>query len=299
MAPAVSIVVPTYNRAATLERAVRSALEQTHADLEVVVSDNASTDGTAALLQRLAAADPRVRVVRHAANHGMVANIAGAASLARGDHVMLLADDDWLAPRCVEAALAALRARPGAAGAVAAVTYVRDGATVAAGGLRAIEARAGARRVWDYFARVGADRGNTWIYALMPRAVVAALSPPRNVLGFDWLRVAEVAFLGPIALVDEPLVFRELGGTSESTRRNVSESRLPALHARLPHLVIAAEVLADIGWRSPVYAPLGRRRRLALAAACAASVPARNLPHVVFHLAPRALQERGGRRNGA
>lgn len=292
MPPAVSIAIPTYNRATTLERALRSALEQTHTDLEVLVSDNASTDDTAALLERVAAVDPRVRVVRHATNRGMVANIAAAASLARGDHVMLLADDDWLAPRCVEAALGALRARPGAAGAVAGVTYVRDGTPVATGGLRAIDARDGARRVREYFACVGADRGNTWIYALMPRAVVAALSPPRNVLGFDWLRVAEAAFLGPIALVDEPLVFRELGGTSESTRRNVSESRLPALHARLPHLVIAAEVLADIGWRSPVYAPLGGPRRLALAGACAASVPARNLRHVVFHLAPRALQQR-------
>ena len=298
MPPAVSIAIPTYNRATTLERALRSALEQTHTDLEVLVSDNASTDDTAALLERVAAGDPRLRVVRHAANRGMVGNIAAAASLARGDHVMLLADDDWLAPRCVEAALGALRARPGAAGAVAGVTYVRDGTPVAAGGLRAIDARDGARRVWEYFARVGADRGNTWIYALMPRAVVAALSPPRNVLGFDWLRVAEVAFLGPIALVDEPLVFRELGGTSESTQRNVAESRLPALHARVPHLVIAAAVLADLGWRSPVYAPLGRPRRLALAAACAASVPARNLRHVAFHLAPRALQERR-RRSGS
>ncbi len=84
MPPSVSIAIPTYNRAATLERAVRSALGQTHADLEVVVSDNASTDGTPELLRRLAASDPRLRSVRQDANHGMVANLNAAAALRAG-----------------------------------------------------------------------------------------------------------------------------------------------------------------------------------------------------------------------
>jgi glycosyltransferase involved in cell wall biosynthesis len=296
MPPAVSIAIPTYNRVATLERAVRSALHQTHADLEVVVSDNASTDGTTELLARLGASDARLRAVRQDANHGMVANLNAAGALAHGDHVMLLSDDDWLAPRCVEATLGALRAHPGAVSALGRVTYVRDGEPVPAGGPAALLAGDGAQRVRDYFAAVGADRGNSWIYGLTPRALLAELAPMRNVLAFDWLRVAELAYLGPIVLVDEPLIFRELGGTSESTVRNVRESRLPTLHAKLPHLVIAGNVLAAIGWRSPVYAPLGRRRRLRLAAACAAAVPGRNLRHVLFHLAPPALQGRWQRR---
>ena len=114
----------------------------------------------------------------------------------------------------------------------------------------------------------------------------------RNVLGFDWPRVAELAFLGNFAVVPEPLIFRELGGTSDSTARNVRETGLPALQARLPHFVIAGHVLREIGWRSRVYAPLGRRRRLRLALSCAIGVPRRNLRHVLFHLAPGALQRR-------
>ena len=292
MPPAVSIAIPTYNRAATLERAVRSALGQTHADLEVVVSDNASTDGTADLLARLAAEDPRVRSVRQPANTGMVDNLNAAAALARGDHAMLLADDDWLAPRCVEASLAALRATDGAVSALGRVTYVRAGAPTEAGQVRPLLGTGGEARVRDYFASVECDHGNTWLYGIAPRARLAALPPMRNVLGFDWLRVAELAFLGKIAVVDEPLVFRELGGASESTERNVRESRLPALHAKLPHLVIASHVAREIGWRSPVYAPLGRTDRLRLAAVCAAGIPCRNLRHALFHLAPRSVQRR-------
>jgi glycosyltransferase involved in cell wall biosynthesis len=290
--PAVSVAIPTFNRRDTLRRAVDSALAQTFEDLEVVVSDNGSTDGTAELLAELARADDRVRVVRQPSNVGMVANLDAAARLAEGRHVMLLADDDWLAPRCVAASLSALEAEPGLAGALGRVAYMREGTEVPAGQPTPLRAADPGRRVRDYFAAVGRDHGNSWLYALTRRELVQALPPLRNVLGFDWLRVAEIAFAGKIAVLDETLIFRELGGTSETTARNVRESGLPALHAKAPHLAIAREVLADVGWRSPAYSPLGRARRLTLAAACAAGVPARNLQHVAFHLAPAGLQRR-------
>jgi glycosyltransferase involved in cell wall biosynthesis len=290
--PAVSVAIPTFNRRHTLQRAVESVLAQTHHDLEVVVSDNASTDGTAELLGELVRRDARVRVVRQPANLGMVGNLDAALRLADGEHAMLLCDDDWLAPRCVELALASLAAAPERAAALGRVGYVRDGEPVAAGQPVALAAADPARRVRDYFAAVGRDHGNSWFYALARRDRLRAASPLRNVLGFDWLHVAELAFSGPIEVLEETLLFRELGGTSETTARNVRESRLPALQAKVPHFAIARQALADIGWRSPVYAPLGRRRRLALAAACAASVPVRNARHVAFHLAPAAVQRR-------
>jgi glycosyltransferase involved in cell wall biosynthesis len=290
--PAVTVAIPTFNRRGTLRRAVESALGQTHGDLEVVVSDNASTDGSGELLDELARADARVRVVHQPRNSGMVANLDAAARLARGDSVMLLADDDWLAPDCVGTALARLAAAPAAAAAIGRVVYLRDGAELDRGQPVALTAGDPSRRVRDYFAAVGRDQGNSWLYALTRRAVLDRLSPMRNVLGFDWLRVAELAFAGPIELVPTPSIYREAGGVSETTARNVRESGLPALHAKAPHLAIAREVLAEIGWRSPVYASLSRPRRLALATACAAGVPLRNAPHVLFHLAPAAVQRR-------
>ncbi len=291
MLPLVTIAIPTYNRVATLGRAVESALAQTHENVDVLVGDDGSDDGSAELLAGLAARDERVRVVGRSRNIGMVANMDATLHGGRGEFVMLLADDDWLAPRCVEATLAELRAHPAAAGALGRVAYMRDGAEVAAGNPIALTDPQPARRVRRYFDAVNDDHGNSWLYALMPQAVVRRLSPMRNVLAFDWLHVAEVAFAGEIRMLDETLLHRELGGVSETTARNVSASGLPALHARVPHLVIAREVLADIGWRSPVYEPLGRRR-LGLAAACAASIPRRNARHVLFHLAPAALQRR-------
>jgi len=141
-----------------------------------------------------------------------------------------------------------------------------------------------------FFEQVGDDASP--FYGLMRRSVVARLPPMRNVLGFDWLRLAELAFLGRIVIVPETSLYRELGGASTDMSSNVRSAGLPAAQAKVPHLVMAAETLRDIGWRDNVYAPLGRARRAALAATCAAAIPRRNARHVLFHLAPAALQRR-------
>lgn len=112
--PLVSIVVPTFNRVAMLREAVESALAQRHPELEVVVSDNASEDGTreAALAWR---ADPRFRYHRNATNLGMVANWRRAVfEHARGDWFLILSDDDRLLdPDYLSKAMALVREHPG------------------------------------------------------------------------------------------------------------------------------------------------------------------------------------------
>jgi glycosyltransferase involved in cell wall biosynthesis len=59
--PRVSVGMPAYNQDTTVVRAIESVTGQTLRDLELIVSDNASTDATGALCRRLAAGDPRIR----------------------------------------------------------------------------------------------------------------------------------------------------------------------------------------------------------------------------------------------
>ncbi|ELY42001.1 glycosyltransferase family 2 protein [Natronorubrum tibetense] len=90
----VSVIIPTYNRATTLPRAIDSALAQTVDDLEVVVVDDGSTDDTDSVLAEYD--DPRVRPVVHATNQG--ANVARNTGIdhARGEYVAFLdSDDEW------------------------------------------------------------------------------------------------------------------------------------------------------------------------------------------------------------
>ena len=99
--PLVSVCLPTYNGVSRVEAVVRSVLAQDHADLELVISDNASTDGTEELCRSLAAEDPRIVYHRNPVNVGLLNNFIGAGRLARGEFFRWVGDDDWLAPNCL------------------------------------------------------------------------------------------------------------------------------------------------------------------------------------------------------
>jgi glycosyltransferase involved in cell wall biosynthesis len=93
--PKVSVVIPTHNRAGLLGRAVRSVLSQTFQDLEVLITDDASTDGTRDMVSRLG--DSRVRYLAHDVNKGVAAARNTALAQASGEFLAFLDDDDeWL-----------------------------------------------------------------------------------------------------------------------------------------------------------------------------------------------------------
>jgi len=261
----VSIGIPTFNRAATLERALRSALDQTHRRLEVVVSDQASSDGTEALCRALAAEDDRIRYLRHATNAGgSTANFNLLGRELRGEYAMLLADDDWLDPAYVERCLAELEADPCCAVAYGRACYFDGERHVADGVVHDHREDDPAARVRAYFRTVD---DNGVMYGLMRGEVLRAALPMPNALGNDWLLMGRVATRGTIATLDDVHVNRAVGGTSASTEKIADAFGVSRLQARLPHVTIAWQVLADIGGRSPSFEPLPARRRIALAAA--------------------------------
>lgn len=98
--PKVTIAIPTYNRADFLRQALDSALAQSYPNIEVVVSDNASTDGTANLLASYC--DPRLVCLHQERNLGMVTNWNACLSAASGDFFLLLSDDDLLYPSAIQ-----------------------------------------------------------------------------------------------------------------------------------------------------------------------------------------------------
>jgi len=98
--PLVSIGLPTFNRRSFFQRALESTLQQTYLNLQVVVSDNNSTDETVALLDTID--DPRVTILRQPANIGMMPNWNACLNAARGEFFLLLSDDDYLQPTAIE-----------------------------------------------------------------------------------------------------------------------------------------------------------------------------------------------------
>jgi len=106
--PRVSVVIPTFNRAAFLPSAARSALGQTLRDIEVIIVDDGSSDDTPQVVEELRRDDPRVRSVRQDQRGLSAARNAGLEQV-RGGQVAFLDDDDLWVPH----ALARLRAVAG------------------------------------------------------------------------------------------------------------------------------------------------------------------------------------------
>ncbi|WP_081851090.1 glycosyltransferase family 2 protein [Bradyrhizobium sp. URHD0069] len=104
--PLITIAIPTFNRAALLRGCIQSALSQTYANIEILVSNNASTDNTEEVLREFN--DKRLRVLRQETNIGLLPNWNACVAAARGEYVVLLSDDDsicpWLLERCVDVA---------------------------------------------------------------------------------------------------------------------------------------------------------------------------------------------------
>lgn len=100
--PLVSVIMPAWNAEATIEAAVRSILGQTWRRLELLVVDDASTDNTWAVLQRLAATDSRMRIFRNSVNVGPYVSKNIAVTQAGGAWITGHDADDWAHPQRIE-----------------------------------------------------------------------------------------------------------------------------------------------------------------------------------------------------
>jgi glycosyltransferase involved in cell wall biosynthesis len=101
----VSIGLPVYNGAHRLEEVVWSVLAQDHQRIELVISDNASTDDTEEVCRSLARADSRIVYHRQPRNVGLLNNFVHAIRVASGTYFRWIGDDDWMAPDYVSRCL--------------------------------------------------------------------------------------------------------------------------------------------------------------------------------------------------
>jgi glycosyltransferase involved in cell wall biosynthesis len=101
--PRVSVGLPVYNGANYLSLAIESILAQTYGDFELVISDNASTDDTPAIVERFSLADDRIRSIRNESNLGGARNANNTFKLARGEFFRWAGHDDLVDPRYLEA----------------------------------------------------------------------------------------------------------------------------------------------------------------------------------------------------
>lgn len=98
----VSICIPTYNRSDILPVAVRSAINQTYKNIEIIISDNNSSSEHWIINQKLTTYDHRIHLNRNSVNLGFAGNLNECIKIAKGDFIIFLCDDDELLPTIIE-----------------------------------------------------------------------------------------------------------------------------------------------------------------------------------------------------
>ena len=107
----VSVILPVFNGEKLVGEAIDSVLAQTYEDFELIVVDDGSTDGTAAILDDYAVRDPRIRVV-HQENQKLPRSLSNGFRLARGEFLTWTSDDNRLKPRFLERMVECLKKHP-------------------------------------------------------------------------------------------------------------------------------------------------------------------------------------------
>lgn len=208
----ISVCIPVYNGAAFLAAAVESALGQDAPDFEVVVCDNASTDGTSEIAARFGS---RIRHERFEDHVGQAANWNRCLRLAGGDHVVLLHADDLLLPGHLKAAAAMLDSHPRAGFVHCAVQHIaEDGKPL---------------RLQRLQLEDGLEDGHAFVRRLLTdgcivnpagpmirRAALDAAGPfaEQIVWGVDWQMWIRLALTADVAYLASPLAaYRHHGGS--------------------------------------------------------------------------------------
>ncbi len=102
--PLISVVLPVYNRHEYLSLAVKSVLEQSYPNWELIIADDGSDSSTQDLLRDLAN-DPRIKLYFNPSNLGLFRNLNQAICRSNGEYIVLLCSDDFLLPDCLKTGL--------------------------------------------------------------------------------------------------------------------------------------------------------------------------------------------------
>ncbi len=221
--PRISVTLPVFNGERYLAQAIRSILDQTYRDFELIISDNASIDRTEDICRSFEAQDRRIRYVRQPRNIGASPNFNVCYALASGEYFKWAAHDDYLEPEYLADCVAALDAEPDAVLCQSLVRLIDDRDRLIEV-FRPIEAEAASPRPSERFtARMRNPRcldvwGVIRTQALRDSVLIGSY------VGMDRALLLELALRGRFVLVDKPL-FTNRDHPERATRVTRTQSR--------------------------------------------------------------------------
>lgn len=246
MTPDITVGLPVRNGAPEITRAVNAISSQTYGNFTLLISDNASSDDTPFLCERLAADDPsgRIQFTRHASDLGALANFRFILDAARTPFFMWAAHDDWLEPDGLARCRAALLDRSEASAALPeTLIHAPDGSARRARGAAPIEGPT-AFRIARFLAR---PSDNSRFYGLY-RTDVLQRSFPRDLADLpaaDWVISALSLVHGSHVAATGARLHRQ-GAEPQRYARQARKRLTSPLHRLFPTAIAMRELLRHL-----------------------------------------------------
>jgi glycosyltransferase involved in cell wall biosynthesis len=275
----VGIGLPTHNGEPFIAQALEALLAQDHRDVEILVSDNASTDRTPEIVRDFMRRDSRIRLERSDQLVTAPANFNRAFALSGGPLFMWAADDDLWHPSYVRRCVAALAADPLAVMACTRLRFIDPGGALLDSDYGRYDNPDLSSRSLVQRVRILLRRGGFYqVYGLARREALLRTHLFQEIHGPDVVLTLELAMLGPIVLVPEALFFyRRFPERTEATRVERQGGIPDASQAVAERMTRLEEALSAAVGRSALSAPEKLRLRAEiLRAAYVADTPMRS-----------------------
>ncbi|MDX8393474.1 MAG: glycosyltransferase family 2 protein [Mariprofundales bacterium] len=277
--PLVSIGLPTYNREKLLQQTINAVLSQTYYNIELVISNNNSTDTTDSICCKYAEMDKRVKYTNQVKNIGPTANFNYVLEHADGEYFMWLSDDDWIDANYIEECLLVLMNDETIAVVAGMPQYYIDDVFAYKGLKMNITNKKPSQRVRSYFSQV---KHNGIFYGLMRMKYLRG-NKLDNFIGADLLLAANMAYYDKLITISSTKLHRRRGGSSNNSKELITIMGLSWFDYYFPRLAVAKNVFSYIALnKQVVFAEMNFYNRYIIAIQCVILGGARKLLSIIF-----------------
>ena len=221
--PFVTIGLPTYNRPVGLQKCLESILKQTYSNLEIIISDNCSTDEAVQnVIKQYAAKDGRIKHFQQPVNIGLEENFNFVYAKASADYFIWMSDDDYFDANYVQTCVMFLVNNPDHILCSGIAKYYSGNNFLFDEKMFRLDQGSVYTRIFTYFRKAGKN-GN--FYGIFRNQVLHA-KPLGEHVGCDWSFMAKLAVLGKLTYVSTTTYHRSADGNSGTRKKMVKKFRL-------------------------------------------------------------------------
>lgn len=226
--PLVTIGLPTYNRPDGLQKCIESIASQTYANLEIIISNNCSTDiRVQSIIDAFADSDSRVRAIRQPVNIGLEENFNAVFAASSADYFIWMSDDDYFDPDYVEKCVLFLENNKSYVLCSGVAKYYSGNQYLFDETMFPVNQKTIFLRLFTYFRKV--DKNGNFYGVFRNRLFLE--KPIKPHIGCDWSFMAKLAIMGKLYFLDSVCYHRSIEGNSGTRRKMIQKFKFNKFQA--------------------------------------------------------------------